>query len=185
MFTAADIIAKQKQEGISAKELAEKLNVRIENLYKWRKGKRPQDPEDYKKVERWLNGEIESVPLEKPSGPIPENKKPDRIEQLLEMMIGLTKTQNTLLERQTKNIEEKVLVIDSNLADALGIVESLKLDLSSGREVVLRSLARLEKRKDQEDLLKEADNRAVELRAQLSGFDSHSGKDSLNSSSPT
>lgn len=64
---------------------------------------------------------------------------------------------STILQRMADNVEKKVESIDINLNDALGRVDSLKLDLYSGRMVVLQSLARLEK-KPVNSLLAEADN---------------------------
>jgi hypothetical protein len=82
--------------------------------------------------------------------------------ELLTVLVELMKRQNHILERQLENVELKVERIDTNLDDALGRVESLKLDLISGRIVVLKSLARLEK-KNPDTLLKEADNTKLEL----------------------
>jgi transcriptional regulator with XRE-family HTH domain len=76
---------------------------------------------------------------------------------LLPLLIELIKRQNTILERQTKNVEEKVETIDSNLRGAFGRLDSLKLELHSGKTIVLQSLARLEK-KPVNSLLKEADS---------------------------
>src|SRR5436190_7010522 len=82
--------------------------------------------------------------------------------ELLNVLIELMKRQNIILEKQTSNVESKVDNIETNLNDALGRVDSLKFDLQSQRDVVLRSLARLEK-KPEDALLKEADNIIVGL----------------------
>lgn len=76
------------------------------------------------------------------------------------LLISLNKqseTANNILERMANTVEKKVDQVDINLTDALGRIDSLKLDLYSGRKVVLQSLARLEK-KPVNSLLTEADS---------------------------
>ena len=60
MFTGDDIIRKRKADGLTAIELADLLQVSVANLYKWQKGARPTDTEDYIKIENWLNEKIEN-----------------------------------------------------------------------------------------------------------------------------
>jgi hypothetical protein len=82
--------------------------------------------------------------------------------KILEVLQIQSETANKILHRLATNVEEKIVTIDSNLKDVQGRVDSLKLDVYSGRTVVLRSLARLEK-KPENTLLKEADNIIVGL----------------------
>lgn len=49
------------QEGLSAQKLANKLGLKKENIYKWEGGSKPQDPEEFRIVENWLNN-VEAVP---------------------------------------------------------------------------------------------------------------------------
>lgn len=49
-------------QGLNKKAFAEKHGLDISNFYKWEKGHKPQDPEDYLKLERILK--LESVPSE-------------------------------------------------------------------------------------------------------------------------
>ncbi len=77
--------------------------------------------------------------------------------KLIDSMNKQSEVANSILNHLANNVESKVEVIDSNLNDALGRIESLKLDLRSGRNVVLKSLARLEKRTEN-SLVKEADS---------------------------
>ena len=58
MFTGKQIRDKRKAEKLSAEALAMKLGVDKENLYKWEKGTKPSDPEDFIKISNWL----ENVP---------------------------------------------------------------------------------------------------------------------------
>lgn len=60
MFTGKQIRDKRKLEGLSVKALALKIGVEEDNLYKWEKGTKPSNPEDYLKVSKWL----ENVPRE-------------------------------------------------------------------------------------------------------------------------
>lgn len=53
---------KRKAEKLSADELANKLKVSRDSLYKWEKGTKPSDPEDYLRLMNWLNSGVETVP---------------------------------------------------------------------------------------------------------------------------
>lgn len=61
MFEGKQIRDKRRSLNMSAEQLARKINVNVNNLYKWEKGHRPHDPEDYMKIENWLAGGKESV----------------------------------------------------------------------------------------------------------------------------
>jgi transcriptional regulator with XRE-family HTH domain len=62
MINGKEIREKRKALGWSAQQLADILKVSKDNVYKWEKGHVPQNPEDYAKVETWLNGKLENVP---------------------------------------------------------------------------------------------------------------------------
>ncbi len=64
MFSGEEIRKKRKSLGLSAAELAILLNVSRESLYKWEKGHRPNNAEEYIRLEKWLNGKLENVPHE-------------------------------------------------------------------------------------------------------------------------
>jgi transcriptional regulator with XRE-family HTH domain len=64
MFTGEQIRIKRKQLGLSAQELADVLQVKKDNVYKWEKGTRPTDPQEYQRLENWLSGKMENVPHE-------------------------------------------------------------------------------------------------------------------------
>lgn len=82
MFKGEDIKKKRKSLGMSAEKLAAVLQVSKESIYKWEKGTRPNNAEDYMKVESWLSGKLENVPQntvsagnkEEESGPAKEDK---------------------------------------------------------------------------------------------------------------
>jgi transcriptional regulator with XRE-family HTH domain len=63
MISGPEIKAKRKALGLTVIQLAENLGVSKDNLYKWEKGHLPSNPEDYNKLEKWLNG-IELFPRE-------------------------------------------------------------------------------------------------------------------------
>ena len=67
MFRGHDIRVKRQSLGLSAEALAEKLKVNKNNLYKWEKGHKPHDPEDFMKIKDWLAGNVESVPQKEES----------------------------------------------------------------------------------------------------------------------
>lgn len=63
---ANDIKTKRKAEKLTAEGLAERIGVSKDNIYKWEKGTKPSDPEDYQKIMAWLGRKIEIVPIKKP-----------------------------------------------------------------------------------------------------------------------
>jgi hypothetical protein len=105
----------------------------------------------------------------------PEPKYGDQMSRLLvqqnrliDSMNQQSTTANTILARLADNAETKVESIDLSLADALARIDSLRIDVTSGRSVILKSLARLEK-KPELSLQKEADNINASLLQELSG----------------
>ncbi|MFL5809223.1 MAG: helix-turn-helix domain-containing protein [Flavisolibacter sp.] len=111
MIKGTEIRKKRKQMGLSAQGLAELLKVKVENLYKWEKGTKPTDPEDYIKLENWLSGKIENVPRET----VPHLAEEAKLEyqlrkQSLEKSIE-NLTQNEL--RTTAIIERLVALLES------------------------------------------------------------------------
>lgn len=64
MFTGKELKEKRKLLKLSAKKLADILSVKKDNIYKWEKGIRPNNAEDYIKVEKWIHGKLENVPHE-------------------------------------------------------------------------------------------------------------------------
>jgi len=157
---------KRKAERLSAQDLAIKLKLRKENIYKWERGSTPSNPEDYKKIMDWLNN-LENVPrntMPGKSGADLETgtvQEPEAIygkkQELMEVLVQLMRTQNHILQRQEEDLVNRVRKMETNLDFVAGKAESLSFDLDSGRTTVLRSLARIEKRKETDELLNEAD----------------------------
>lgn len=71
VYNGKPIRDKRKKLGLSAKELGELIGVKDDNIYKWEKGTKPHDPEDFLKIETWLKDE--SVPDSK-NGAVVQNK---------------------------------------------------------------------------------------------------------------
>ena len=51
---------KRLRERLSAEDLAIRLNVKKENIYKWERGSTPSDPEVYARVQDWLTDKVEN-----------------------------------------------------------------------------------------------------------------------------
>ena len=61
MITGEQIKAKRKELGISAPQLGKRLGIDPENIYKWEKGTKPSDPDDYKKIENFVNSDVKKL----------------------------------------------------------------------------------------------------------------------------
>jgi transcriptional regulator with XRE-family HTH domain len=61
MFDGKKIKEKRSSLNWSASKLAKHLKVKAGNIYKWEQGIRPSDPEEFIKVQEWLNDSKESV----------------------------------------------------------------------------------------------------------------------------
>lgn len=98
MVKADDIKRKRKAEGLTVQELSEKLKVSKANLYKWEKGHKPANPEDYIKLENWLKDKVESVPQETvetiPQEPAKPVSQQDGL--TLQAIVNLTESNNKL-----------------------------------------------------------------------------------------
>lgn len=68
MALGDDIKRKRKAAGLSAEALADLIGVSKDNLYKWEKGTKPSDPEDYLKITAWLSGKVEFIPKKEKPG---------------------------------------------------------------------------------------------------------------------
>lgn len=139
-FDPLAIRKKRKELKLSAPQLAELLNVSLQNLYKWEKGTRPTNPEDYIKLESWLTGKLEIVP----NSIMPETKeeKPDQnkaIENLSESNLILARS----VERAIgliANAQSGTLLSPQFAADIQNLIE----EIVSGKKQM--SMADLQKR---------------------------------------
>lgn len=94
---------KRQQARLSAEDLALKLGLKKENIYKWERGSKPSDPEEYKKVTDWLNN-LEYVPR--------EIKQESSVEILILSMRDLILNNTKLVDTN----QELVLMLKSNLS---------------------------------------------------------------------
>lgn len=67
MFDGKQIRDKRRALGLSVEKLASMLGVSKDNLFKWEKGHRPREQQDYIKMESWLGGKLETIPTVKPA----------------------------------------------------------------------------------------------------------------------
>lgn len=186
MFTGKDIRRKRKELGLSAEKLALLLEVSADNLYKWEKGTRPNNARDYLKLEKWLNGGLESV-LKKAE---PENDPvDDKPVDSGTMIVSLMKQQNQLIEMQNRilsdmkdgvqskvdRIDKKVIDIDTNLNSVSQTVTATWAKASAAIDVSLKSLARLEKRPEL-SLIDEKDKELEKTFLKAVPVDTASGK---------
>lgn len=137
MFTGEQIREKRKKEGLSVDELAEKLKVPVQSLYKWEKGTRPNNPEHYTKLERWLEKGLESVPEALETEPKNGHSVSGiaNTSQLLET-INLLVRQNDKLAETNRILAEKITTIPVG-ADS-EIQRSVDTMLQGLREFVLK-----------------------------------------------
>lgn len=156
MFTGDQLKQKRKSAGLSAEALAKLLSVKKDNIYKWEKGTRPTDPEDFLKVSNWVAGKIEIVP----HGTERKPTEATLMERILEKQNSLIEVQNLLLSELKEGLQEKINRIDKNSSRALGAVEKMRLQYESASAVALESLSRLEK-KAENYLSEEVGNRIL------------------------
>lgn len=95
--------------------------------------------------------------------------------QLMQKQNSLMEMQNRLLDEMKTDVKDKVKTIDINLKSVLGEVDQLSLHVESAREVVLESLARLEK-KPEHNLRDEADSRLRQIMKERSKQNRSSGR---------
>jgi transcriptional regulator with XRE-family HTH domain len=130
-----EIRKKRDLLGLSARELADLLNVDKANLYKWEKGHMPSDPTDYIKIENWLkNGHAESVPKSTISGSL-ENKNEDQLNMVLplgDLKVTL-KDHFDLLKQiadEAKKEKERLYnLLENKLADLVSNSKTILADL--------------------------------------------------------
>ncbi|HEU4903200.1 MAG TPA: helix-turn-helix transcriptional regulator [Flavisolibacter sp.] len=137
---------KRKEESLSAKDLASKIQVRVDNLYKWEKGTKPTDPEDYLKVMNWLNGKVESIPKieEKVLLPAQDSSQP-----IIQVVLNLSYIGK-------KNADSIDKMADSNLLNAKSIATLVNLLASSNSDLAAQLASVHESQHTADDLPAEA-----------------------------
>lgn len=148
----------REKNNLSQQELADNTGIPKDRIAKWEQGKGKPKAADSKILDKFFK---EFVPLELPakelSGYSKRTPPKDLTQSLLEKQNSLMEMQNRLLTELKTGIQDKVNTIDANLKIVAGKAEGLQFDLISGRNTVLKALARLEG-KGELELLKESDN---------------------------
>lgn len=99
----------RESQGLKRIEFADRFGIKIDNLYKWEKGTKPSDAEDFLKLEEILK--LENIPP--PSNLINDTRPPyskkeleneflkTRVKDLEKIIQGL--------EKDVRNLEEKII----------------------------------------------------------------------------
>lgn len=127
---------KRKEQKLSVIQLADKLGVSKDALYKWEKGTTPSNPVDYLKLEGWLGVKLEIPPPEKPpkppAAPLQFHSGSKAIDNLSEANLILAKNNEALVSL----IQPIVDVAKGSSADRSGLIKDLQdlmKEISSGR----------------------------------------------------
>lgn len=132
---------KRKAEKLSAEELAKKLKVSAANIYKWEKGTKPSDPEDYIRLANWLKI-LETIPnaVSEPETSYGEVSDLSAKEIISVLSLALKnesearkeqaetlKIQVRILEKMQEEMARKDIqaTMDLNLKEVLAIVDKL------------------------------------------------------------
>lgn len=147
MTLGEKIKAKRKQDRLSAPDLGAKLGLNYNNIYKWEKGSTPSNPEEYAKIDRWLNN-LENVPHETTINDLEQeygnkNPRPSARDQELEDKM-------TIIDLLKKRIEFLEQTVQANFAESM----KNQLILAAKVDIALHDLSRirasLEKKKASE-----------------------------------
>lgn len=131
---------KRKAERLSAEDLAIKLNINRANVYKWEKGSKPSDPEEYKRLMDWLNNG-DNVPR------IPEQKENDS-------------KQNVDSGTAIENLSQSNLILARSVEKAISLIGSVQPgnpanpQLASDLQSLIQEIASGKKQMSMEDVQK-------------------------------
>lgn len=162
MHSAKEILEIVKQRGLNVSEFSRQTGILAPRIYKWLEGKGRPKVEDAQKLVNWGRKYLDKVLNEPPAktvhDPLPLGDTKVTLKDYLEEI------------KQQKEFLQDLLIhrvgeVDFNLKTVVGKAEGLQFDLISGREIVLKALARLEK-KPPLTLLNEADKLRADLAEQ-------------------
>lgn len=153
----------RKKKGLSQEALAAKIGISHRMLQRYEEGRFPKYKSDVvKRIDEVLGTNLYELIYESKGTAKETEDMPALLVQLMKAQNSLLSVQNKILEDQKESVVSKVNNIDENvtkLIDGLSVVE---LQVHSGRQVALESLARLEKKKKVQELLQEADKIVAE-----------------------
>jgi transcriptional regulator with XRE-family HTH domain len=92
---------KRKALRLSAEDLATLIGVNKENIYKWEKGTKPSNPEDYIKLMNWLKGTLENIPKND------QEMEPSPMQLLAGLTEGFKAIAETMKSIESKMAQEK------------------------------------------------------------------------------
>lgn len=156
-----------QRRGLNVAKFSKKTGIPVDRIYQWKKGNGKPKAEDAKIITEWLNGKSEKLQETKIDDPLPFGGV--RV-TLLDYIHEIQQQKDFLQEL----LKENMVKIASNLETVVGKAEGLQFDLISGRNTVLKSLARLEK-KPELSLLNESDKLKADLAKRLDEVSRKSG----------
>lgn len=154
MKIGQQIKEKRQRERLSAEDLAQKLGLKKENIYKWERGSTPSDPTDYNKIVNWLNNS-ENVPqgtLNNTGHQNVDNSNIDYREKYMQLL---------------ENDRERFLsIIELSLTELLKISRVLHADVKAGLRWEARKAANGNAKKELQ-VIAELSNLAAEFQPEL------------------
>lgn len=185
MFDGRVIRKKRKELKLSAPQLAELLQVNLQNLYKWEKGTKPSDPEDYIKIENWLSGKLEIVPNHTNHEPVKPAVAtvPGEIntQQLIEAIITLTRNNekvidtNATVAETNRVLANRLVAIEQSptAGDGEQTLKETVYTVIGYREYIIDLAAHLTK-KSKKKILEDLDNKVREAKMDYESKHNHS-----------
>lgn len=117
MVSGQQIKAKRKELKLSVLKLGARLGIDPENIYKWEKGTKPSDPDDYKKIEKFVLGDLEN--MENIPNMVSEPQAPygnlSNCISIIESQQKLLTEQHKMLQGQQETIHFLVTVKDPGM----------------------------------------------------------------------
>lgn len=167
----------RKEKGYSMAEVQALTGIPADRLYKWEKGTKPSLGEDILTLEKFLSGKLETVPRSTNSEDEQKEAENQSSTDFAVQIAGLIKQQNRLMEEQTKLMEAQNKLLKENIEPVKKSVETISatteniwnglqaisIRQEANAETQFRSLARLERTKDEFALVKASDKKRDEL----------------------
>lgn len=145
------IKAKRNKERLSAEDLARKLGLKKENIYKWERGSTPSNPEEYKIVTDWLNN------LEHSPKPLESSTTHDDTRELIKAL----REHNETLKNQ---VQSSLTALHAELRSNRELLVSLINGTTARGETIMEFLEELT-RQQPGNLVARSDKREIDLQA--------------------
>jgi len=149
-----------QQRNSSVAKFADETGIPVDRVYKWKsKGTHPK-AEDSKKIEGWIKGiHPDIVPHGTKSGTVDEIFLNGPVKLTAQEYVDTLKADKKRLEEDNKQLQG---VINVSLQAMQQLLSSLSRHDRAYHETILMSLARIEKRPSENDLIVIADTRESE-----------------------